>query len=153
MTDRISSHGLQIAASLHRFLEQEAIPGTGVQAAAFWEGLSAIIHDLAPKNRALLAERDRIQAALDDWYTSHPGPIADPAAYRAFLKEIGYLKDAPAWGAGCTANVDTEITAQAGPQLVVPVMNARYGLSAANARWGSLYDALYGTGAIADTDG
>ena len=96
MTDRISSHGLQIAASLHRFLEQEALPGTGVQPAAFWEGLAAIIHDLAPRNRALLAERDRLQAALDDWYARHPGPIADPAAYRAFLKDIGYLKDAPA---------------------------------------------------------
>ena len=88
MTDRISSHGLQIAASLHRFLEQEALPGTGVQPAAFWEGLAAIIHDLAPRNRALLAERDRLQAALDDWYARHPGPIADPAAYRAFLKDI-----------------------------------------------------------------
>jgi malate synthase len=153
MSDRIAAHGLQVAASLHQFIEHEALPGTGVRADAFWEGLASLIHDLAPKNRALLAERDRIQGAMDQWYKQHPGPVKDPAAYRAHLKKIGYLKDAPVHVAVTTANVDTEVTAQAGPQLVVPITNARYALNAANARWGSLYDALYGTDAIADEGG
>lgn len=153
MTDRISCHRLHVASILHRFIEQEALPGTGVQAEAFWKGLDQLVHDLAPKNRALLAERDRLQGEIDGWYAQHPGPIKDPAAYRAFLKKIGYLQDAPANVAVSTAHVDTEITVQAGPQLVVPVMNARYALNAANARWGSLYDALYGTDAISEDDG
>ncbi|HEX7386722.1 MAG TPA: malate synthase G [Castellaniella sp.] len=153
MSDRISAHGLQVAGSLHQFIEHEALPGTGVQSAAFWKGLSDIIHDLAPKNRALLAERDRIQAAMDKWYAQHPGTVKDPAAYRAHLKSIGYLKDVPAQVKVTTDNVDTEVTVQAGPQLVVPITNARYALNAANARWGSLYDALYGTDAISDEGG
>ncbi len=153
MTDYISSHGLQVAATLHQFLEQEALPGTDVQPAAFWEGLAAIIHDLTPKNRALLAERDRIQAAMDDWYAQHPGAITDAAAYRTFLQSIGYLKAVPEHVAVTTAHVDTEIAHQAGPQLVVPITNARYALNAANARWGSLYDALYGTDAIPEDGG
>ncbi|WP_275628224.1 malate synthase G [Pseudomonas sp. 273] len=153
MTQRITRQRLQVADVLQRFIEDEALPGTGVQAEAFWQGFDALVHELAPKNRALLAERDRLQAELDNWHRAHPGPIQDMPAYRAFLESIGYLLPAPASVQASTANVDTEITQQSGPQLVVPVMNARYALNAANARWGSLYDALYGTDAISEDDG
>ena len=153
MTERTNCHRLQVAANLKRFIEEEALPGTGVDAAAFWKGFDALVHDLAPKNCALLAERDRLQTELDQWHRAHPGPIADMAAYRAFLESIGYLLPQPSGVKVDTANVDSELSAQAGPQLVVPVMNARYALNAANARWGSLYDALYGTDAIAQSGG
>ena len=153
MTQRITRQRLQVADVLQRFIEEEALPGTGVQAEAFWKGFDALVHELAPKNRALLAERDRLQTELDNWHRAHPGPIQDMPAYRAFLESIGYLLSAPASVQATTANVDSEITQQAGPQLVVPVMNARYALNAANARWGSLYDALYGTDAISEDDG
>ena len=153
MTERVNCHRLQVAANLKRFIEEEALPGTGVDVAAFWKGFDALVHDLAPKNRALLAERDRLQTELDQWHRAHPGPIADMAAYRAFLESIGYLLPQPAGVKVDTANVDSELSSQAGPQLVVPVMNARYALNAANARWGSLYDALYGTDAIPESDG
>ncbi len=153
MTTRIQCHQLQVDAALHQFIENEALPGTGLAAEAFWQGFSELAHDLAPKNRALLLERDRLQSEIDAWHRAHPGPIGDMAAYRAFLESIGYLLAAPARFAVSTAGVDTEISQQAGPQLVVPVMNARYALNAANARWGSLYDALYGTDAIPQSDG
>ena len=153
MDKRIACNRLQVAEVLHQFIEHEALPGTGIDAKAFWTGLDALVHDLTPRNRALLAERDRLQAELDKWYKQHPGPIADPAAYRAFLEKIGYLAPVPDHVAVKTTKVDIEITQQAGPQLVVPITNARYALNAANARWGSLYDALYGTDVIAEDDG
>ncbi|SAL44593.1 malate synthase G [Caballeronia peredens] len=153
MNDMIKQHGLQVDASLAKFVDDEAIPGTGVDSASFWKGFDTLVHDLAPKNRALLAERDRLQSELDNWHRSHPGPVRDLRAYRKFLEEIGYIVSAPAHVQASTANVDREIAEQAGPQLVVPLSNLRYALNAANARWGSLYDALYGTDAIDDKDG
>jgi malate synthase len=153
MTARIQKHRLAVAANLHDFIEQEALPGTGMASDAFWQGFDALVHTLAPKNRALLAERDRLQTEIDQWHRQQPGPIADMAAYKAFLSSIGYLQPAPADSRIDTSNIDTELAEQAGPQLVVPVMNARYALNAANARWGSLYDALYGTDAISEDDG
>ncbi|WP_395688851.1 malate synthase G [Caenimonas koreensis] len=153
MTARTTIHGLQVATELYRFIEDEVLPGTGVQSAAFWAGFDAIVSDLAPKNIALLAERDRLQAELDKWHQANPGPILDMAAYRRFLEGIGYLVPPPAGAKATTTNVDAELALQAGPQLVVPILNARYALNAANARWGSLYDALYGTDAIAETGG
>ncbi|MGL6048159.1 MAG: malate synthase G, partial [Vogesella sp.] len=153
MTARIQKHRLAVAANLHDFIEQEALPGTGMASDAFWQGFDALVHTLAPKNRALLAERDRLQTEIDQWHRQQPGPIADMAASKAFLSSIGYLQPAPADSRIDTSNIDTELAEQAGPQLVVPVMNARYALNAANARWGSLYDALYGTDAISEDDG
>ena len=153
MTARISVHGLQVAETLHRFIEDRVLPGTGVASAAFWQGFDTIVHELAPKNAALLAERDRLQVELDAWHRVNPGPITQPKVYRAFLQKIGYLVPVPAKVRITTKNVDAELALQAGPQLVVPITNARYALNAANARWGSLYDALYGTDALSEADG
>ena len=153
MTDRVTVGRLQVASSLHRFIEQHVLPGSGLESAAFWRGFDALAHELAPKNAALLAERDRLQAELDAWHRANPGPIGDMPAYRTFLKRIGYLVE-PVGPVRCeTANVDDELARQAGPQLVVPITNARYALNAANARWGSLYDALYGTDVIPESGG
>ena len=153
MTARTSCHRLQVATSLFDFIERQVLPGTGVTSADFWKGFDAIVHDLGPKNAALLAERDRIQTEMDVWHRAHPGPIQDMPAYKAFLTKIGYLAPIPDKAKTTTTNVDAELALQAGPQLVVPVLNARYALNAANARWGSLYDALYGTDAISEDDG
>ncbi|MBB5496072.1 malate synthase G [Paraburkholderia sp. MM5384-R2] len=153
MTQMNPRGGLQVAANLDQFVESEALPGTGIDSAAFWSGFDALVHELAPKNRALLAERDRLQSELDNWHRANPGPVRDLRAYRAFLDGIGYIVPVPTSVQATTDHVDSEISGQAGPQLVVPLSNQRYALNAANARWGSLYDALYGTDAIPETDG
>jgi malate synthase len=144
----IDRNGLKIASELVEFVEARALPGTGIDADAFWRGVAAMFADLAPVNAALLTKRDLIQAEIDGWLAERAGEPIDQADYQPFLKSIGYLVDEPAPFAVTTQNVDAEVATMAGPQLVVPVLNARFVLNAANARWGSLYDALYGTDAI-----
>ena len=153
MTERVTIGGLQVATVLQELLENQIAPGTGVEPAHFWAELETILNEFVPRNRELLAKRDALQAQIDEWHRAHAGQKIDEAEYTAFLKEIGYLLEEGPDFEITTQNVDAEIALTAGPQLVVPIMNARFSLNAANARWGSLYDALYGTDVIPETDG
>jgi len=153
MNDRIKTNNLNVATSLYHFVNSEVLPDLHIKSEDFWSGFSSIVSDLSPVNLELLKERDRLQSGLDAWHEKHPGPIVDMQAYQSFLHEIGYLVEPPKNVSVKTKNVDDELAHQAGPQLVVPILNARYALNAANARWGSLYDALYGTDVISEDHG
>lgn len=153
MTNRVTVGNLRVAQVLHDFITNEALPGTGVDPDSFWSGVDKVVADLTPKNQELLARRDDLQVQIDKWHRAHVLEPVDPEAYKQFLTDIGYLLPEPADFTVTTSGVDDEITSTAGPQLVVPILNARFALNAANARWGSLYDALYGTDVISEEDG
>jgi len=153
MTDRVTVGNLRIAQVLYDFINNEALPGTDIDPDSFWAGVDKVVTDLQPQNQDLLGRRDQLQAQIDKYHRQHVIEPLDPEGYREFLTEIGYLQPEPADFSITTAGVDDEITTTAGPQLVVPVLNARFALNAANARWGSLYDALYGTDVIPESDG
>ena len=153
MTERVETGGLQVAQVLYDFINTEALPGLGLDADAVWASFGAIVEEMAPRNRGLLARREELQATIDDWHKGRQGQPVNAAEYQAFLRDIGYLVAEGDTFSAETRNVDAEFSTIAGPQLVVPVTNARYALNAANARWGSLYDALYGTDAISEDGG
>ncbi len=153
MTDRVKVGNLRVAQVLYDFINNEALPGTDIDPDTFWSGVDKVVADLTPKNEDLLAHRDDLQARIDKWHRQRVIEPIDPEAYKQFLTEIGYLQPEPDDFTITTAGVDDEITTTAGPQLVVPILNARFALNAANARWGSLYDALYGTDVISEDDG
>ena len=153
MTDRVTVGNLRVAQVLHDFINNEALPGTDIDPDSFWAGVDKVVTDLSPQNQDLLARRDDLQAQIDKYHRQHVIEPIDPEGYKQFLTEIGYLQPEPADFTITTAGVDDEITTTAGPQLVVPILNARFALNAANARWGSLYDALYGTDVIPEDDG
>lgn len=153
MTQRIQQGNLQISEELYQLVNDEIAPGTGIVPAHFWSELENVLEEFAPRNKALLAKREELQKQIDQWHQQHKGETFDPKTYKAFLQEIGYLVDEGPDFQITTESVESEIADQAGPQLVVPIMNARFALNAANARWGSLYDALYGTDVISEENG
>src|SRR6201999_3250912 len=153
MTDRVSAGNLRVARVLYDFVNNEALPGTDIDPDSFWAGVDKVVTDLTPQNQSLLNTRDELQAQIDKWHRHRVLEPLDVDAYRQFLTEIGYLQPEPEDFTITTSGVDDEITTTAGPQLVVPVLNARFALNAANARWGSLYDALYGTDVIPEDGG
>ena len=150
MVDRVNKHGLKVDSVLENFIESEALPGTNISSESFWKGFSKLIKDLSIKNKSLLEKREKLQSQIDNWHIERKGKPHDKESYISFLKEIGYLvPEGPKFNIE-TSNIDPEIANISGPQLVVPIMNARYALNAANARWGSFYDAIYGTDVMGD---